>query len=194
MENEAWSELSVLQAAHAAEILIKARIAEEHPLLIFETLPKPQANGETLLTFPQLAEKGRTYQFSDLPDRLWAATGIAIPNIEIFKSFGRLRNTIQHFAPPEGIDLSQETVEFIFNVIDPFIYNCWGLCAIDYNEDHELYEYFVPGIIRRRVLFHVSKESIAGMNYMDLEWPEGPDYRREMERRFAAILGQQEKK
>ena len=34
--NDKWGELSVLQAAHAAEILIKAKIAEEHPLLIFE--------------------------------------------------------------------------------------------------------------------------------------------------------------
>ena len=39
-ENEEWGELSVLQAAHAAEILIKARIAQEHPLLIFEDFPK----------------------------------------------------------------------------------------------------------------------------------------------------------
>ena len=38
--NDKWAELSVLQAAHAAEILIKAKIAEEHPLLIFEKFPK----------------------------------------------------------------------------------------------------------------------------------------------------------
>lgn len=39
MENERWPQLSVLQAAHAAELIIKARIAqEEHPLLIFEHL------------------------------------------------------------------------------------------------------------------------------------------------------------
>lgn len=40
--NDKWAELSVLQAAHAAEILIKAKIAEEHPLLIFEKFPKSQ--------------------------------------------------------------------------------------------------------------------------------------------------------
>ena len=39
VENDKWSELSVLQAGHAAEILIKARISQEHPLLIFEQLP-----------------------------------------------------------------------------------------------------------------------------------------------------------
>ena len=34
-DNEYWPQLSVLQAAHSAEILIKARIAQAHPLLIF---------------------------------------------------------------------------------------------------------------------------------------------------------------
>lgn len=34
LENKYWSELSVLQASHAGELLIKARIAQEHPLLI----------------------------------------------------------------------------------------------------------------------------------------------------------------
>lgn len=38
MENARWPDLSVIQAAHAAELIIKARIAEEHPLLIFEQL------------------------------------------------------------------------------------------------------------------------------------------------------------
>src|SRR5690242_8785771 len=40
MENPRWPDLSVLQAAHSAELLIKARIAQEHPLLIFEQLPR----------------------------------------------------------------------------------------------------------------------------------------------------------
>ena len=42
--NDHWPELSVLQAAHAAEFLVKARIAEEHPLLVFERLPAFQKN------------------------------------------------------------------------------------------------------------------------------------------------------
>jgi hypothetical protein len=40
VKNPKWPELSVLQASHAAELLIKARIEQEHPLLIFEQLPK----------------------------------------------------------------------------------------------------------------------------------------------------------
>lgn len=92
-ENDWWSELSVLQAAHAAEILIKARIAQRHPLLIFEHLPKPPAI-KTKLSLEHLLQQGRTYQYSELPDRLWAATGIMVPNLSLYKSFGRLRNSI----------------------------------------------------------------------------------------------------
>ena len=43
-QTDKWAELSILQVAHAMEILIKARIAEEHPLLVFDKLPKPTKN------------------------------------------------------------------------------------------------------------------------------------------------------
>ena len=69
-ENRVWSELSVIQAAHAAEILIKARIAQEHPLLIFEQMPKPNSELGPHLTYQKLVEQGRTFQYFDLPDRL----------------------------------------------------------------------------------------------------------------------------
>lgn len=190
-ENEVWSELSVIQAAHAAEILIKARIAQEHPLLIFEQIPKPHLETESRLTYQQLVERGRTFQYFDLPDRLWATTGITLPDVEAYRDFGRLRNAIQHFSPPEATDLSQRTLEFTFGVIDQFINQCWGLCAIDYNEDHEEYVYFVPGIIERKILFNVSKESVQGLQYMDISWPDDEEYRREMEHRINEARGEE---
>ena len=61
--NQWWAELGVLQAAHSAELLLKARIAEEHPLLIFEDLPKADLSRE--LTLKDLFEKGRTIQWAD---------------------------------------------------------------------------------------------------------------------------------
>jgi hypothetical protein len=166
-ENRWWSELSVLQAGHAAEILIKARIADEHPLLIFEQLPKP-SDDVTLLGLKQLVEKAKAIQFSELPQRLWATTGIRLSNIEKYNSFSKLRNTIQHFAVPEDIDVSQQTIEFIFDVIDPFINQCWKLFAIDFNEDHEPYEYFVPGLMRREIRFLISPEIVE--RYDELPW------------------------
>lgn len=188
-DSKHWSELSVIQAAHAGEILIKARIAEEHPLLIFEHLPKPDKSAETVLELAHLIEYGRTYQYADLPDRLWATTGFKPPNLERYRSFGRLRNSIQHFTSPNDRNLSRETLEFIFGVIDPFINECWGLFAIDYNEDHEPYAYFVTGLINRRIRFLVSPRASTNseLEAIGIEWPEDdPAYRSEMEKRFAA--------
>src|SRR5262249_40658020 len=74
-DNDFWAELSIIQAAHAAEILIKARIAEEHPLLIFEQLPRLELVQGQRLAFEHLVQEGRTIQFADLPNRLWAVSG-----------------------------------------------------------------------------------------------------------------------
>ena len=130
MENKRWPELSVLQAAHAAELLIKARIAEEHPLLVFEKLPRSTKSAGPMLDVQDLFRYGRTLQWADLPERLWAATGLVIPNQERCDSLGQLRNGLQHFAPPTAVDASEETLRFVFKVIDPFINDCWGLFAI----------------------------------------------------------------
>src|SRR5436190_9366019 len=95
-DNPSWPELAVLQAAHSAELLIKARIAQEHPLLIFEQLPRSTQASGPRLDLQDLFKQGRTFQWSDLPDRLWADAGISIPNRDTFESFGKLRNGIQH--------------------------------------------------------------------------------------------------
>jgi hypothetical protein len=185
-ENEYWSELSVLQAAHACEVLIKARIAEEHPLLIFEQLPKTDANGVPL-SLERLVESGRTFQFVDLPDRLWATTGIRLPGVECYRAFGRLRNTIQHFTVPEEVNVSMKAARFIYEVIDPFIHSCWDLYAVDFNEDHEPYVYLVATLIRKGIRFLVSHGVIKNLKYTKLEWPKDDlAYRREMEARFEA--------
>jgi hypothetical protein len=183
MENRWWSELSVLQAAHAAEIFIKARIAQQHPLLIFEHLPKP-TTAKPKLSLEHLIEDGRTYQFFELPDRLWATTGITLPNLTLYKSFGRLRNAIQHFASPKR-DVSQDALEFIYGVIDPFINRCWKLFAVDYNEDHEPYIYLVDGLIRRGIPFLVSPGVIENLEHTEQSWPSSdPKYKTTMLARF----------
>lgn len=82
MHNEAWSQLAVIQAAHAAELLIKGRIAQENPLLIFEKLPKSKDNIK--LSLKDLFEDGITYQYSDLPKKLLASTGISLANVNKF--------------------------------------------------------------------------------------------------------------
>jgi hypothetical protein len=60
MENPRWPELSVLQATHTAELLIKAHIAEEHPLLIFEQLPRSTQAAGNQLDLDDLCRQRRT--------------------------------------------------------------------------------------------------------------------------------------
>lgn len=170
MENDRWPELSVLQAAHAAELLFKARIAEEHPLLVFDQLPKSSAIPGVALTLQALLEHGRTVQWADIPERLWVTTGLSIPSRTRFESFGRLRNAIQHFTAPQGLDLAEETLQFVFDVIDPFIQACWGLFAIDFDEDYEPYLYFVQSLVHREIPFLVSSKAASTFKDWDVEW------------------------
>lgn len=158
-DNDSWADLSVLNAAHAAELLIKARIAAEHPLLIFTQLPKSTQASGALLDFKDLFERGQTLEFHELPERLWAATGETLPAPDVYSRFGKFRNAIQHFAPPAE-DASARTLEFVFSVIDPFINRTWGLFAIDFNEemgDH--YEHILEPLVRRNIRFLISPEA-----------------------------------
>ena len=184
MDNDFWAELSVIQAAHAMEILVKSRIAREHPLLIFESLPKPK-DAESLLDLEHLAERGRTYDYSDLPDLLWATTGVRMPNLELFQSFGRLRNRIQHFtSPPRRV--SFDAIDYIYGVIDPFINECWDECAIDFNEDPEPYVYLVNNLIQNEVEFIVSDGLIKSMGNSEFEWDKcSKEYEAAMKRRIS---------
>lgn len=167
MSNSMWSQLGVLQAAHACEIFLKARLAQEHPLLIFESLPKSTAdcvNKTTgLLDFESLLEKGQTITYSELPEKVWAATGKKINNLKLYNDFGKLRNSIQHFAAPNK-DVSMLTSQFIYEVIDPFINAEWGMCAMDFCDDYEEYEFLIPVLANRNILFNVSQRIDGGLN------------------------------
>ncbi len=184
VENPRWPELSVLQAAHAAELIIKARIAQEHPLLIFEQLPRSTQASGTHLDLEDLFKQGRTFQWSELPDRLWAATGLSIPNKSSYDSFGKLRNGIQHFSPAPEINAGEETLRFVFNVIDPFINQCWDLFAVDYDEDDVPYEYFVRPLVHHEITFLVSPGAAAVFEYWSADWSRVSEkYKNEMHER-----------
>lgn len=124
--------MAVIQAGHAAEIIIKARIAQEHPFLIFDTLPKSTKTSD-LLTISELFQYGKTIQYSDLPERLWATTGYRMKKVDAFAEFGKLRNTIMHFAVPD-IDTSQEVLKYAFEVVDPMLQDFWNDSVIPYAE------------------------------------------------------------
>lgn len=122
---------AILQAAHASEILMKAVIAQEHPLLIFSQIPKSSSTDGGLLDIDDLLQSGKTIQYSELPERLWATTGYKVKDIQVFREFGRLRNTIQHLALPK-VDFGTTTAEFVYKVIDPLIGKIWDLYAVEY--------------------------------------------------------------
>lgn len=182
-ENPYWPELSVLQAAHAAEILIKAIIAQTDHLLIFENIPKSFDKNNTSLSL--LYETGRTYQYHKLPEILFKHTGIEIEKPEAYRAFGRLRNAIQHFSPPPDTDFGLESIRFIFEVIEPLINKSWGLFAIDYNEESDEIQYLVEYLISNQVLFLVSPFMVGNRRYVDISWDgANPQYQEEMNRRL----------
>lgn len=120
-------------------------------------LPRSSSTDDDLLNFSDLFENGRTIEYHKLPEKLWAATGYRIADIETFRSFGLLRNKIQHFACP-NIDLDRKTGEFIYKVIDPLIGHFWDLCAAEYCDDEELEYNLLPQLISRGLEFRCPKE------------------------------------
>ena len=116
----------------------------------------PRSNKAELgtLSFKDLVRSAKTFSYLDLPERLWAATGIQLPNLELYRSFGQLRNTIQHFTVPDEWPCNTKT--FIYEVIDPFINQCWGLYAIDHHEDTDGCHNIVDVLISNEIPFLVS--------------------------------------
>ena len=149
MVNPYYDAIGVLHAAQAAEVILKACIAAQHPLLIFSKLPKPAAEEEGHLDIERLMKHGRTLQFAELPSTLWATTGFRIPNESLFRDFGELRNTIQHLGVPSA-DLSRQTLEFIIGVVDPVIQEFWATNIFHHVVFDEI-EYLIDVLERRDI-------------------------------------------
>lgn len=166
--------LSVTHAVHAAEILLKARIAQEHPLLIFSSLPAPSTT-ERELTISELVEHGRSYCYQDLPNLLWATTGHRIERLDDYREFGQLRNQIIHFAVPDNKALAAKTLRFAVEVVDPLLELFWNTSAIPYasNWDPIIYEgYLEERLIRIGVEINPRIRRILG--------PDSERYAREL--------------
>jgi hypothetical protein len=127
--------LSVVHTAQSAEILIKARIADEHPLLIFKKIPEKKAATD-YLSLDLLLEKGQTLSYSELPDRLWASAGLTINDLEGWYEFGRLRNQIVHTSLTNRNDLNFISLKFILEILDPLVESFWGKSVIEFIKYH----------------------------------------------------------
>lgn len=74
-------------------------------------------------------------------------------------------------------------------MIDPFVHDCWDLFAVDYDEDHEPYIYFVQALVSREILFLVSPEAAGEFDHWDVDWAGvGKEYRDEMHKRVRQAL------
>ncbi len=190
LDRAPWPELAVLQAAEAAELLLKARIAEEHPLLLFRTMPPMPRRGVPVRDLQSFFEEGETHGYSDLPEHLWATTGIELPGVDRYRAFGRLARSIKHRPPTSGFDAIQEVLRFVFEVLDPFLEAGWGFVAMDFFEDSDRTPDLLGLLLQRRVAFLMSPHTVRLWHSSGVELSMLPeDYRRVMRQRLAAASG-----
>jgi hypothetical protein len=128
--------MGLVQVANGFEILIKSKIVEEHPLLVFNRIPKEGNLLDGNIKMEDLIEHGQTIMYSELPERLWATTGYKIEPLDLYVKFGRVRNQIIHFALPK-LSLDDLTLEFAFTVIQKSITTWWGISILDYVTDYD---------------------------------------------------------
>ena len=128
--------ISIVHIAHGTELLIKSRIAYEHPLLIFSNIPKSTTSTDTKLGIVDLLNKGQTIMFSELPERLWATTGYKVPNIDLYNEFGKIRNQIVHLGIPD-IELSEAALSFGFTIIEKMVNDWWDDTLFNYTTQYD---------------------------------------------------------
>jgi hypothetical protein len=176
--NEHWDVMSVLNAAHAGELFLKALIAKEHPLLIFKDLFSLDDRSDAL-EITGLLERGRTHDFEKLPQVLWAATGIRLPNPNCYERMRKARNAIQHFCAPENERFAELSLEFIYTIVDPLISEHFGIFAIEHHEDHNVsYDYVVARLIRAGLRFSVPDDFVVTeIDLIEKLKKAAPDYR-----------------
>ena len=155
--SEDWHYFSILNSVHAGELVIKAIIAEEHPLLIFRDLFSLYKD-DAELTLQQLMLQGKSHDLSKLPQVLWAVTGQRIASKEIFKKALLVRNTIQHFLSPKNTDLGHIALEFLYTIVDPLLADNFGIFAIEYHDNPDDYGYLVERLIHHEIKFSMPKD------------------------------------
>jgi hypothetical protein len=177
--NEHWDVMSVLNAAHAGELFLKAIIAKEHPLLIFKDIFNLDDNQSEALDLRSLLQKGRTHDFEKLPQILWVTTGTRLPNQKCYERLRKARNAIQHFCAPENERFGDLSLEFIYTIIDPLIAEHFGIYAIEHHEDHSVsYDYVVARLLRAELRFSVPNDfAVTEIDLADELIDANPTYR-----------------
>lgn len=184
-----WTDMSVLNAAMAGELFLKAIVAKEHPLLIFRDLFRLDDPINHDLKLEHIIERGKTYNFEHLPKLLWVSTGERLPDIENFEELRKARNAIQHFcSPAETVDLRRLALEFLYKNIDPLINRHFNICAIEHHEDTSVgYDYVVSCLIRHELFFSIPDEfAVTEIDLDETLSGCGTEYREGLKKRFSA--------
>jgi hypothetical protein len=139
---------------------MKAIVAKEHPLLIFRDLFDLDNRTQDELTVEQLIERGKTYGLEHMPKLLWVTTGERLPDLKLFETLRQTRNSIQHFcAPSIKGDLRSIARQFIYRNLDPLLKKHFGLCAIEFHQDHDIgYDYLVECLVLNELPFSVPSD------------------------------------
>ncbi|GAX45983.1 hypothetical protein NIES4075_70040 [Tolypothrix sp. NIES-4075] len=133
--------LCVVHAAHAAEILLKARIAQEGLLLIFSKLPTQRKESDDTFSLIDLIEDGHTVSYKQLPEKLLKTTGIKIEQLQQYQEFGRIRDQIIHFSIPNSKKaLDELTILYSLEVLDPLVEIFWGHSVFDFIKNDYFYD------------------------------------------------------
>ncbi len=182
--NEHWGNTSVLSAATAGELLIKAIIANQHPLLIFKDIFNIDDNASAEMPLDRMIDRSKTHDFQNLPSVLWAVCNERIPDKESFDRVRRVRNAIQHLFHPDGLNnygaaARDISLNFIYKNIDPLLNMHFGLYAIEYHEDHHLgYDYVVSSVVQRQLKFSVPQDfSLSEIDLSEITAKADQDYK-----------------
>lgn len=156
-----------IHAMHAAELLLKAIIALEHPLLIFsntEKISNPN-DGTNDLSIERLLEKGITHDASKIPTILWAACDKTF-DITNFEKIRKYRNKIQHFSVPDNEkNVKGDCLRLLHEDIGRILKDTIGINTIYYIPDEDQWDYFFAALIRYEIKFVMdSNISVSEIN------------------------------
>lgn len=100
-----------------------------------------------------------------------------------------MRNSIQHFANPRNISCGDETLTFIYTILDTFIAHCWGLYATDYTDDYDD-KYLFDTLINRKIVFTISPRFLLYIDNLDVDLNSKDKYIIDMNNRIKATKEQ----
>jgi hypothetical protein len=152
----------------------------------------PEGNVDPIntdLKLEHIIQRGRTYDFEQLPKLLWVSTGERLPDPNSFEKLRKARNAIQHFCSPTHTeDLRRLALEFLYKNIDPLINRHFGLCAVEHHEDTSVgYDYVVECVIRNELLFSIPSDfKITEIDLNEALSGTSGKYQKDLSKRFAA--------